>query len=153
MSISVHCINIALVVSERAARCPISSAGGEGRNLLKMELKLEVVLSSSIKRKKPWPRFCWLGLVRRRRNSHTPVKSKLELTSTLVWSRQVMMLKLMCAVCGCVSRTVESLQKNLTCRRRRLFFCWMTSGSVRSTWCLGVPRRRPPNCNPSSPGW
>ncbi|XP_041826553.1 ciliogenesis and planar polarity effector 1 isoform X3 [Melanotaenia boesemani] len=26
-----------------------------------MELKLEVVLSSSIKRKKPWPRFCWLG--------------------------------------------------------------------------------------------
>ncbi|XP_024236537.1 ciliogenesis and planar polarity effector 1 isoform X3 [Oncorhynchus tshawytscha] len=27
-----------------------------------MELKLEVVLSSSIKRKKPWPRFCWLGL-------------------------------------------------------------------------------------------
>lgn len=30
-----------------------------------MELKLEVVLSSSIKRKKPWPRFCWLGQVRR----------------------------------------------------------------------------------------
>ena len=29
----------------------------------KMELKLEVVLSSSIKRKKPWPRFCWLGQV------------------------------------------------------------------------------------------
>ncbi|KAM6986487.1 ciliogenesis and planar polarity effector 1 [Aplochiton taeniatus] len=29
-----------------------------------MELKLEVVLSSSIKRKKPWPRFCWLGLER-----------------------------------------------------------------------------------------
>ena len=29
-----------------------------------MELKLEVVLSSSIKRKKPWPRFCWLGKVR-----------------------------------------------------------------------------------------
>ncbi|KAL0965668.1 hypothetical protein UPYG_G00284190 [Umbra pygmaea] len=27
-----------------------------------MDLKLEVVLSSSIKRKKPWPRFCWLGL-------------------------------------------------------------------------------------------
>ncbi|KAJ7987160.1 hypothetical protein DPEC_G00335870 [Dallia pectoralis] len=27
-----------------------------------MELKLEVVLSCSIKRKKPWPRFCWLGL-------------------------------------------------------------------------------------------
>ncbi|XP_041753988.2 ciliogenesis and planar polarity effector 1 isoform X1 [Coregonus clupeaformis] len=27
-----------------------------------MEQKLEVVLSSSIKRKKPWPRFCWLGL-------------------------------------------------------------------------------------------
>ncbi|KAF7217094.1 ciliogenesis and planar polarity effector 1 isoform X2 [Nothobranchius furzeri] len=26
-----------------------------------MKLKLEVVLSSSIKRKKPWPRFCWLG--------------------------------------------------------------------------------------------
>ncbi|KAM4720370.1 ciliogenesis and planar polarity effector 1 isoform 2-T3 [Anableps anableps] len=26
-----------------------------------MELKLEVVLLSSIKRKKPWPRFCWLG--------------------------------------------------------------------------------------------
>ncbi|XP_034047925.1 ciliogenesis and planar polarity effector 1 isoform X2 [Thalassophryne amazonica] len=26
-----------------------------------MELKLEVVLSSSIKRKKPWPRLCWLG--------------------------------------------------------------------------------------------
>ncbi|KAM9820132.1 LOW QUALITY PROTEIN: ciliogenesis and planar polarity effector 1 [Neosynchiropus ocellatus] len=26
-----------------------------------MELPLEVVLSSSIKRKKPWPRFCWLG--------------------------------------------------------------------------------------------
>ncbi|RVE65772.1 hypothetical protein OJAV_G00120160 [Oryzias javanicus] len=26
-----------------------------------MELKLEVLLSSSIKRKKPWPRFCWLG--------------------------------------------------------------------------------------------
>ncbi|KAM7392880.1 hypothetical protein PAMA_007814 [Pampus argenteus] len=26
-----------------------------------MELELEVVLSSSIKRKKPWPRFCWLG--------------------------------------------------------------------------------------------
>ncbi|XP_054613801.1 ciliogenesis and planar polarity effector 1 isoform X2 [Dunckerocampus dactyliophorus] len=26
-----------------------------------MELKLEVVLCSSIKRKKPWPRFCWLG--------------------------------------------------------------------------------------------
>ncbi|XP_056875211.1 ciliogenesis and planar polarity effector 1 isoform X3 [Takifugu flavidus] len=26
-----------------------------------MELHLEVVLSSSIKRKKPWPRFCWLG--------------------------------------------------------------------------------------------
>lgn len=26
-----------------------------------MDLKLEVVLSSSIKRKKPWPRFCWLG--------------------------------------------------------------------------------------------
>ncbi|XP_034459066.1 ciliogenesis and planar polarity effector 1 [Hippoglossus hippoglossus] len=26
-----------------------------------MELKLEVVLSTSIKRKKPWPRFCWLG--------------------------------------------------------------------------------------------
>ncbi|KAM9841669.1 LOW QUALITY PROTEIN: ciliogenesis and planar polarity effector 1 [Aulostomus maculatus] len=26
-----------------------------------MELNLEVVLSSSIKRKKPWPRFCWLG--------------------------------------------------------------------------------------------
>ncbi|KAG7498681.1 cilioproteinsis and planar polarity effector 1 isoform X1 [Solea senegalensis] len=26
-----------------------------------MELKLDVVLSSSIKRKKPWPRFCWLG--------------------------------------------------------------------------------------------
>ncbi|CAN9504264.1 unnamed protein product [Ophioblennius macclurei] len=26
-----------------------------------MELRLEVVLSSSIKRKKPWPRFCWLG--------------------------------------------------------------------------------------------
>uniref|UniRef100_A0A3Q2PYX9 Uncharacterized protein n=1 Tax=Fundulus heteroclitus TaxID=8078 RepID=A0A3Q2PYX9_FUNHE len=26
-----------------------------------MELKFEVVLSSSIKRKKPWPRFCWLG--------------------------------------------------------------------------------------------
>ncbi|KAM4634088.1 ciliogenesis and planar polarity effector 1 [Polymixia lowei] len=26
-----------------------------------MELKLEVVLSSSIKRKKPWPQFCWLG--------------------------------------------------------------------------------------------
>ncbi|XP_017266224.1 ciliogenesis and planar polarity effector 1 isoform X3 [Kryptolebias marmoratus] len=26
-----------------------------------MELKLEVILSSSIKRKKPWPRFCWLG--------------------------------------------------------------------------------------------
>ncbi|XP_061589161.1 ciliogenesis and planar polarity effector 1 [Cololabis saira] len=26
-----------------------------------MEMKLEVVLSSSIKRKKPWPRFCWLG--------------------------------------------------------------------------------------------
>ncbi|XP_029921144.1 ciliogenesis and planar polarity effector 1 isoform X2 [Myripristis murdjan] len=26
-----------------------------------MEVKLEVVLSSSIKRKKPWPRFCWLG--------------------------------------------------------------------------------------------
>ncbi|KAG7224026.1 hypothetical protein INR49_015283 [Caranx melampygus] len=26
-----------------------------------MELKLEVVLSSSIKRRKPWPRFCWLG--------------------------------------------------------------------------------------------
>uniref|UniRef100_A0A3Q3FV11 Ciliogenesis and planar polarity effector 1 n=1 Tax=Labrus bergylta TaxID=56723 RepID=A0A3Q3FV11_9LABR len=26
-----------------------------------MELKLEVVVSSSIKRKKPWPRFCWLG--------------------------------------------------------------------------------------------
>ncbi|XP_076158575.1 ciliogenesis and planar polarity effector 1 [Alosa pseudoharengus] len=27
-----------------------------------MELKLEVVLSSSIKGKKPWPRFCWLGM-------------------------------------------------------------------------------------------
>ncbi|XP_057177009.1 ciliogenesis and planar polarity effector 1 isoform X2 [Triplophysa rosa] len=27
----------------------------------RMELKLEVLLSSSIKRKKPWPRFCWLG--------------------------------------------------------------------------------------------
>ncbi|XP_045922847.1 ciliogenesis and planar polarity effector 1 isoform X1 [Micropterus dolomieu] len=27
-----------------------------------MELNLEVVLSSSIKRKKPWPRFCWLGM-------------------------------------------------------------------------------------------
>ncbi|XP_062334213.1 ciliogenesis and planar polarity effector 1 [Osmerus eperlanus] len=27
-----------------------------------MELQLEVVLSSCIKRKKPWPRFCWLGL-------------------------------------------------------------------------------------------
>ncbi|XP_077398572.1 ciliogenesis and planar polarity effector 1 isoform X2 [Vanacampus margaritifer] len=26
-----------------------------------MELKLDVVLSSRIKRKKPWPRFCWLG--------------------------------------------------------------------------------------------
>ncbi|XP_051972738.1 ciliogenesis and planar polarity effector 1 [Xyrauchen texanus] len=26
-----------------------------------MELKLEVLLSSSIKRRKPWPRFCWLG--------------------------------------------------------------------------------------------
>ncbi|XP_029940368.1 ciliogenesis and planar polarity effector 1 [Salarias fasciatus] len=26
-----------------------------------MELRLEVVVSSSIKRKKPWPRFCWLG--------------------------------------------------------------------------------------------
>ncbi|XP_060931057.1 ciliogenesis and planar polarity effector 1 [Limanda limanda] len=26
-----------------------------------MELKLEVVMSTSIKRKKPWPRFCWLG--------------------------------------------------------------------------------------------
>ncbi|XP_078126837.1 ciliogenesis and planar polarity effector 1 isoform X7 [Sander vitreus] len=26
-----------------------------------MELTLDVVLSSSIKRKKPWPRFCWLG--------------------------------------------------------------------------------------------
>uniref|UniRef100_H3CUI4 Ciliogenesis and planar polarity effector 1 n=1 Tax=Tetraodon nigroviridis TaxID=99883 RepID=H3CUI4_TETNG len=26
-----------------------------------MELHLEVVSSSSIKRKKPWPRFCWLG--------------------------------------------------------------------------------------------
>ncbi|XP_062269256.1 ciliogenesis and planar polarity effector 1 [Platichthys flesus] len=26
-----------------------------------MELKLEVVVSTSIKRKKPWPRFCWLG--------------------------------------------------------------------------------------------
>nr|XP_040053253.1 ciliogenesis and planar polarity effector 1 isoform X3 [Gasterosteus aculeatus aculeatus] len=26
-----------------------------------MDLKLEVVLSSNIKRKKPWPRFCWLG--------------------------------------------------------------------------------------------
>ncbi|XP_036384605.1 ciliogenesis and planar polarity effector 1 [Megalops cyprinoides] len=27
-----------------------------------MELHLEVVLLSTIKRKKPWPRFCWLGL-------------------------------------------------------------------------------------------
>uniref|UniRef100_A0AAV2J046 Uncharacterized protein n=1 Tax=Knipowitschia caucasica TaxID=637954 RepID=A0AAV2J046_KNICA len=27
----------------------------------KMEIKLEVVLSSNIKRRKPWPRFCWLG--------------------------------------------------------------------------------------------
>ncbi|KAJ8408630.1 hypothetical protein AAFF_G00252650 [Aldrovandia affinis] len=27
-----------------------------------MELNLEVVLLSTIKRKKPWPRFCWLGL-------------------------------------------------------------------------------------------
>ncbi|KAM9793985.1 ciliogenesis and planar polarity effector 1 isoform 1-T1 [Syngnathus typhle] len=26
-----------------------------------MELTLEVVISSRIKRKKPWPRFCWLG--------------------------------------------------------------------------------------------
>ncbi|XP_028317922.1 ciliogenesis and planar polarity effector 1 isoform X2 [Gouania willdenowi] len=26
-----------------------------------MELNLEVLLSSSIKRKKPWPQFCWLG--------------------------------------------------------------------------------------------
>ncbi|XP_051542049.1 ciliogenesis and planar polarity effector 1 isoform X2 [Myxocyprinus asiaticus] len=26
-----------------------------------MELKFEVLLSSSIKRRKPWPRFCWLG--------------------------------------------------------------------------------------------
>ncbi|XP_061703718.1 ciliogenesis and planar polarity effector 1 isoform X3 [Syngnathoides biaculeatus] len=26
-----------------------------------MELKLDVILTSSIKRKKPWPRFCWLG--------------------------------------------------------------------------------------------
>ncbi|XP_036450987.1 ciliogenesis and planar polarity effector 1 [Colossoma macropomum] len=26
-----------------------------------MEVKFEVLLSSSIKRKKPWPRFCWLG--------------------------------------------------------------------------------------------
>ncbi|XP_072514569.1 ciliogenesis and planar polarity effector 1 isoform X3 [Salminus brasiliensis] len=26
-----------------------------------MEIKFEVLLSSSIKRKKPWPRFCWLG--------------------------------------------------------------------------------------------
>ncbi|XP_067290218.1 ciliogenesis and planar polarity effector 1 isoform X2 [Pseudorasbora parva] len=26
-----------------------------------MEVKLEVLLSSSIKRRKPWPRFCWLG--------------------------------------------------------------------------------------------
>ncbi|XP_065120529.1 ciliogenesis and planar polarity effector 1 isoform X4 [Paramisgurnus dabryanus] len=27
----------------------------------RMELKLKVLLSSSIKRRKPWPRFCWLG--------------------------------------------------------------------------------------------
>ncbi|XP_056323405.1 ciliogenesis and planar polarity effector 1 [Danio aesculapii] len=27
----------------------------------RMEVKLEVLLSSSIKRRKPWPRFCWLG--------------------------------------------------------------------------------------------
>ncbi|XP_060764829.1 ciliogenesis and planar polarity effector 1 isoform X4 [Neoarius graeffei] len=26
-----------------------------------MEVKFEVLVSSSIKRKKPWPRFCWLG--------------------------------------------------------------------------------------------
>ncbi|XP_067255037.1 ciliogenesis and planar polarity effector 1 isoform X2 [Chanodichthys erythropterus] len=26
-----------------------------------MEVKFEVLLSSSIKRRKPWPRFCWLG--------------------------------------------------------------------------------------------
>uniref|UniRef100_A0A9J7YV52 Ciliogenesis and planar polarity effector 1-like n=1 Tax=Cyprinus carpio carpio TaxID=630221 RepID=A0A9J7YV52_CYPCA len=26
-----------------------------------MEVKLEVLLSSGIKRRKPWPRFCWLG--------------------------------------------------------------------------------------------
>ncbi|XP_049324352.1 ciliogenesis and planar polarity effector 1 isoform X3 [Astyanax mexicanus] len=26
-----------------------------------MEVKFEVLLSSSIKRKKPWPKFCWLG--------------------------------------------------------------------------------------------
>ncbi|KAL7848306.1 hypothetical protein AOLI_G00230240 [Acnodon oligacanthus] len=26
-----------------------------------MEIKFEVLLSSSIKRKKPWPKFCWLG--------------------------------------------------------------------------------------------
>lgn len=29
-----------------------------------MEVKFKVLLSSSIKRKKPWPRFCWLGKVR-----------------------------------------------------------------------------------------
>lgn len=29
-----------------------------------MEVKFEVLLSSSIKRREPWPRFCWLGKVR-----------------------------------------------------------------------------------------
>ncbi|XP_021334904.2 ciliogenesis and planar polarity effector 1 isoform X3 [Danio rerio] len=42
--------------------------GGERLDVLpnspevpRMEVKLEVLLSSSIKRRKPWPRFCWLG--------------------------------------------------------------------------------------------
>ncbi|TRY66456.1 hypothetical protein DNTS_034999 [Danionella cerebrum] len=26
-----------------------------------MDLKLEVLISTSIRRRKPWPRFCWLG--------------------------------------------------------------------------------------------
>ncbi|KAI3362297.1 hypothetical protein L3Q82_012605 [Scortum barcoo] len=61
--------NALFLVQIQTRRALISEANKSIRGLKRknrccppnMELKLEVVLSSSIKRKKPWPRFCWLG--------------------------------------------------------------------------------------------
>lgn len=96
---------------------------------LNMELQLEVVLSSSIKRKKPWPRFCWLGKVRLQSNklkSSWLIDDDSDGGPTPSPSKQ------------CVFRHFF--------RRRSLCSFWMTSASARSTWSPAAPGRGHQNC-------